>query len=153
MLAWHDVKREFVFDGSWRDIYVLDTSVEDWQAAFDALKSSTFFALEYWVDYEAVILPESVSVAFARAGEASPLLTVTAEGVQLSCHFFSESQIEFDLDPREILGQPQLDMLIRFMKVLARATSKPAIMTPENFQEMPIIRVEPDGVVKHVSAE
>jgi hypothetical protein len=52
-----------------------------------------------------------------------------------SCHFFDPSEIEFDLDPREVHGQAEIDGLLGVMQVLAAATGKLALMTPENMHD------------------
>ncbi len=36
-VTWQAIQPALVFDGSWRDIYVLDTSLADWQAALALL--------------------------------------------------------------------------------------------------------------------
>jgi hypothetical protein len=34
-LRWEAVREEFVYDGSWRDIYVFDADVSVWQQMLD----------------------------------------------------------------------------------------------------------------------
>jgi hypothetical protein len=68
-------------------------------------------------------------------------MSVSAGSVQLNCHFFCANEIEFDLDPREVHGQADLDALLSFMEMIAVATAKPVLMTPENMHDSPFIRV------------
>jgi hypothetical protein len=41
-LTWDAIQKEFEFDGSWRDIYVLEATLREWQRMLDALPSAPF---------------------------------------------------------------------------------------------------------------
>lgn len=41
-MKWEDYRVEFEFDGSWRDIYVLNTTILDWQLLIDFLCSDIY---------------------------------------------------------------------------------------------------------------
>jgi hypothetical protein len=151
MLYWESVKAEFVWEGSWRDICVQEVSQTEWQAAVDALRASGFDQ-NYTVDGIRSEMPQDLSEVLKRTDETSLLLWVLVAGVQLNCHFFDESEIEFDLDPREVTGQPQLAGVIKVMQILAAATGRFAIMTPENMHEAPFIRVSPSGEIEYISS-
>ena len=153
MLAWNDVKAEFAWEGSLRDICVRDASLNDWKLVLDVLRREQF-STEFKVAGSRTELPEQVSDMFPQtADDPSRMLSVDTAGVRLNCHFFDENEIEFDLDPREIGGQAQLDAVIAFMKTIACATGKPALMTPENMHEHAFIRVNPSGISEYISSE
>lgn len=59
------------------------------------------------------------------------------------CHFFVESEIEFDFDPRQVTGQDRLNAVFSFMQLIARACDKKAVLTPENARDATIFRVHP----------
>ncbi|WP_145998499.1 hypothetical protein [Caulobacter flavus] len=130
-MDWIDVAAEFEWDGSWRDIYVLDATLDDWRRTLDALRD-----LEpppsFYEAGEPALLPLRPQAIFDRREETSFLLTLTVEGVRFNCHFFDDAEIEFDIDPREVQGQRELDVLRHFMELLARSTGKKAILTHEN---------------------
>jgi len=63
--------------------------------------------------------------------------------VQANCHFFTVEEIEFDIDTREVKGQQELNALLEFMRCLAHATDKEAVLTAENMPEIVILRVRP----------
>ena len=151
MIEWEDVAREFEFTGSWRDIYVFGTTMSDWQAALDALRRSSM-QLSYFRGGQATALPARVQDAFPDQGQADRLLRAQVAGVTLNCHFFSDTEIEFDMDPREVHGQEQLDALTTFMQLVADACGKPAVLTEENLREALILRTTPDsGMVEYHS--
>ena len=149
MLEWDRVRGEFYRDGSWRDIYVLGTSMGHWQRALDALRSSSF-RMRYFRDGVESPLPSNVAEAFPEPGHADRLLSVDLDGPIANAHFFTESEIEFDLDPSEVHGQRELEALVRFMRLLANATGCEVILTPENQEHVRILRVRPnDPHVEH----
>jgi len=143
MLEWDRVRGEFYRDGSWRDIYVLGTSIEHWQRALDALRSSPF-QMRYVRAAIECPLPSGAAEAFPEPGWADRLLSVDLHGPIANAHFFTETEIEFDLDPREVGSQRELDSILQFMHLLASATGREAILTPENQEHIVIFRVRPN---------
>jgi hypothetical protein len=153
MLHWESVKTEFVWEGSWRDVCVPGVSINDWRAMAAAILSAGFVN-EFQTGGAVARFPEDVAAAFARSPDSSTSLwSVFADRVRLCCHFFDESEIELDLDPREVAGQSELDAVLEFMRVLAAATRKDALLTPENMHDAPFIRVPPTGAAEYISSE
>jgi len=150
MLAWDDLKAEFAWEGSWRDICVTDTSIADWRAALEMINAAGL-RLKFTIDGAECTPPHNLLEIFGQPRECTFLLAAFVGGVQLNCHFFAESEIEFDLDPREVVGQAELDGVITFMRKLATATQKSALMTPENTHEAAFIRVAPSGTIQYIS--
>lgn len=141
-LAWQTVKQEFAFDGSLRDLYVFDTDLQDWQHVFDRLRQD-HYELVYHRDGTTAELPAAAADAFPAPDENVRMLWVKFAGIQANCHFFWSQDIEFDIDPREVVGQVQLDALLAFLQLLADATGKPAVLTPESGSETAIFRASP----------
>ncbi len=147
-LAWKAVQSGFLFDGSWRDIYVLGTDMAGWQRMLDGLRSADY-DLRYFRDNKPTELPARAEDAFPNERERCPLLSVQFCGILANCHFLSFEEIEFDIDPREVSGQAQLDALLEFMRCLAAAVGQDAILCPENWPKSVIIRVTPEGCFEH----
>lgn len=145
------MKSEFVWEGSWRDICVPGMDVHGWQAAVNAVGSAGYRD-RFTVDGKLADLPHDVGELFRPRDGAAPQWSVFVRDVQLNCHFFDDRELEFDLDPREVAGQAELDGLVRFMRTLAAAVDKVALMTPENMHVAPFLRVSPRGVVEYVSS-
>lgn len=142
-LPWELVSREFAFDGSWRDIIILHTDLADWQVALNVLRSANY-KLVYYRNDQPSELPSGVCDTFPLPGECDRRLSIWFAGVLANSHFFTPDEIEFDIDPREITGQQQLDALFEFMKCLADAVGKPVALTAENCSEISIFRIQPD---------
>lgn len=145
-LAWDAVRDEFDFDGSWRDIYVLGIDMATWQRMLDGLRAAGY-DIAYFRDGQPAELPTDANQAFPLPDECDRMLSVRFVGVLANCHFFTPDEIEFDIDPRDVKGQEQLDALFRFMRSLAEIAGKEAILTAENCPEKAIFRVRPGHLV------
>jgi hypothetical protein len=152
MLAWDDVKAEFAWDGSWRDICVTGTTIRDWQAVLDMIRT-TEFRVKFTDDGVEAAPPDDAGLVFKQPRESSFCLAVFVGKIQLNCFFFDDSEIEFDLDPREIVGQDEFNAVITFMAKIAATTNKFTLMTPENMHETAFIRVAPSGIVQYISTD
>ena len=127
-------------DGSLRDVYVLETTLEDWKKVLTTLADARYGAL---LNEEPLptIIPEPRTL-FAAQDRPLSLLSFHVGRVEMACHFFMEREIEFDFDPRG-LAEPDLRDVLNFMERLGTLTGKPVVLTPENVQHAPIFRYEP----------
>ena len=99
-LLWDDVREWFQPDGSLLDAYVFDTTVGDWQAFVDLVRSNGWW-FAYSEDGRPRRLPARVEDVFARRGEMALLLQVRpAPEVLVNVHFFTDEEIEVDFSPR-----------------------------------------------------
>ena len=141
-MNWETVKSDFEWDGSLRDLYVFDTSEADWDRFLDSLPTWSY-QTRFLIDGEPAPLPDSASRAFEIRQRAVPLLQIDVGGIELCCHFFTDEEIELDLDPREINRSSDLDQLVDLMRRLGQVLHRPFVLTPENQPEFPIIRYDP----------
>ena len=113
-------------DGSLRDIYVLQTNMED---------------NKKWVDF----VNEHYIVKWFNG------LTQTDETkidfkIQINNHFFIDTEIENDISPKEINSLQDHERVIGYMISLSKALDKQIILTPENEQGTILIKVTNDNV-------
>ena len=141
-MTWTELSSEFDWDGSWRDVYVRHTTIEDWENVLKALRQLTP-APSFQINGEIQPWPLRVQDVFEPAAVGAALLSVQTGPVLLNCHFFDLSEIEFDLDPREVRGPEDFESLKEFMTLLATTTGKPAILTPENGRDFAILTIDP----------
>jgi hypothetical protein len=141
---WEEYRDEFDFDGSWRDIYVLETSVLDWQTMVEFLGSGVY-EYSFSLDGETANLPACISDLFDIEWASRGYLELRVGSVRISCHFFTESEIEFDLDPRDVKSSVEAEQVFAFMIQLGRLLNKEAILTLENFPQIPIFKFVPDS--------
>jgi len=136
---WTVFEAEFYRDGSLRDIYVLDTQLQDWAAAANFIARR--YRFEFTGAWQEASFPSDIERLFPTDPE-SPLTTLSLDvsGVRVNGHFFTAHEIEFDLDPAEVSDPSRLDGLFAFMKGLASAVGKDVLLTPENMREIAIFR-------------
>ena len=139
-LDWSTQKSEFETDETLRDIYVRDTTVDDWRIVLRRILDGAYHAgLER--AGVAVPLPENIESLFEE--DHRHLLQVSINRVALSCHFFTPTEIEFSFSP-EGITEAALKDLLAFMIDIGDAAKKPVMMTPENCPESPIFTYEPN---------
>lgn len=103
-----NVSEAFTADGSWRDVYALNTTRDHW-AAFLKMALGGPWPAELSVNGSPSRTPEDAIAVFA-AEEGFAELQVTVGGAGLNCHFFTEREIELDLNPQDV-GEHNFDAL------------------------------------------
>jgi hypothetical protein len=136
-----------------RDAYVFGTTEDDWQRVLAALRSRRW-PLAYTEDGEPTDIPSDVREIFNRGKARAVTWQIKpSREIRVNCHFFTPDEIEFDFDPREILGQVQLDTVCEFVQMVGRAVQKAVVVCWENTPEAAIMRYEPatDELVRPAS--
>ena len=141
-MTWTQIASEFAWDGSWRDIYIVGSTIDDWQRILDALLDHSPPPLLY-IDGAAAPFPPNAKAIFEQRRVSSPLLQVAAGNVVLNCHFFDDEEVEFDLDPREVRDEEDLRAITDFMSRMANATGKATVLTHENTKSAVILTMSP----------
>lgn len=101
-LLWDDVREWFEPDGSLLDACVFGTTVADWQAFVDLVRSKGWW-FAYSEDSRPRRLPYRVEDVLARRGEVATLLQVRlVPEVLVNVHFFTDEEIEVDFAPEEL---------------------------------------------------
>jgi hypothetical protein len=147
-MDWSLIAPDFQHDGSLRDIYILDTSIDDWALVWQVLIAESG-RLAFEVDGVAGTPPADVREAFGLRASHSVIASYRLGKQRLNCHFFVEDEVEFDLDPRDVDGPAEAERLAQFLVVLGRTTSKEVRLTAENGREAIIARYSPtsDSVI------
>ena len=125
-------------DGALRDVYLNDVSLSDWDRLISV---ATGFEHRYKVNGIAAQLPDAATIFTAR--DVCHLLTVIVGSVQINCHFFVVSEIELDIDPREIQSEADHRSIFEFLEQLGLAIGKKLTVTPENSSNHPFVAYDP----------
>jgi hypothetical protein len=133
---------DFEADGSLRDIYVLDASLEDWRPVLGLLEQGPYEARLVRTGSQGMAQPLPRDPGSLFTGEQQYLLRFTVGGVQLACHFFTPDEVEFDFLPNGV-SEASVRELLRFMARVGDLTGKRVVMTPENVREHPIYAYDP----------
>jgi hypothetical protein len=154
-LGWDDVREWFdpESNGVLPDVRVSNTSVADWQAVVDLIRSKGW-AYEYAVDGQVFRVPHRVEDMLSLQDEAGVTLRVwPAPGVLVIFRPYAAEQIDFDVDLRELQGQRRLDVLCQLMRAIGRRLGKPVVMTAEGSDTAPIMGYDAQGDRMVVLAE
>lgn len=141
MICWDKCRRDFEPDGALRDIYVNGTSIEHWRTLFDVLRST--YELKYSVDGTMQPLPGSVDEVLTTRAIANPELLFRVGDIVVACHFFTTTEIEFDISPCEVTSQAALDALLGFLRLVGDSLGRTVIMSYENDEQHPFLCYEP----------
>ncbi|MFJ5726151.1 hypothetical protein [Streptomyces sp. NPDC093149] len=144
-LLWDDVRNFFDPDlmGALPDVSVADTSVEDWQAVFELVRSSGW-TWEYSEGGIAGPLPSAAEV-LARPADAETvdLRVWPVPEVLVIFRPGTAEEIDFDVDLRELQGQGGVDVLCGFLGAIGRRLGKSVLMTGEGDWGNPVLGFDP----------
>ena len=132
-LRWDEVRSLFDPDlmGALPDLGVPGTSTHDWQLLLDLVTSSGWRS-EYAEGQVVTPLPRAETILSRPTGAECPSLRVWPTPRMLVIfRFSSPTEIDFDVDLREIRGQEALDEFCGFVKTIGQRLGKPVLMDAE----------------------
>ena len=142
MLTWEQCRADFEADGSLRDIYVLDTTIDQWRSVYAMLQANYQLTCHGHMGQQPP--PLIVDHAFADTGFSRPLLVIQVGQFEINCHFFKQNEIEFDFRPEDITSQTDLGNLLQFLKQIGDLCKKPFSVHPENYRKVALITYDAD---------
>ena len=143
-LTWNKLKNNTYYrDGSFRDLYILNTDRTDWKKWIEYVNQNYIIKWyngktgreENQVDYE--VINEYWNGNYNLCSTAN----VFIDKIQINCHFFCDFEIENDIEPSEFNSIDDHKKLMKYMTDLSEILGKEIILTPENEQEIVLIRV------------
>ncbi|MFI5735913.1 hypothetical protein ACIA49_37720 [Kribbella sp. NPDC051587] len=152
-LRWEEVQNFFDPDlmGALPDLWIPDSTVEDWQSVFDLVQSSEW-TWTFLIGGRAQPLPRAADVLSRPAdAELADLHVDPAVGVRVIFRPMQSVEVNFDVDLRELQGQQGVDTLSAFLCTLGRRLAKPVLMGDEGGwgRNQPVLGFDPaaDNVV------
>ncbi|MGI4744027.1 MAG: hypothetical protein ACRYG7_53435 [Janthinobacterium lividum] len=150
-MNWNELRKSvYQVDGSWRDIYVLNATRDDWKKWIEHVNDTyevTFTA----EGYKDGVVSNKVDAGFIdyRWDEEhyTACASVFLRQVQINCHFFTDEQIENDIDPKEVESIDDHLRIVDYMKSISKLLGKEVILTEENSEEAIWIKVNQDTVL------
>ncbi len=145
-LRWDEVREYFNPDtmGALPDLYVPNAVVEDWQVILDLVRTRGW-QWQYTRGDEALPLPTATEI-FERPADAETvsLKVWPSPGTHAIFRFMSETEIDFDVDLRELQDQEGVDTLCALLHAIGEELGKPVLMTSEGGSpEHPVLGFEP----------
>ncbi|HZL73948.1 MAG TPA: hypothetical protein VFB83_01115 [Propionibacteriaceae bacterium] len=132
-LRWDDIRADLDLDakGVLPDGRVPQATAADWNAVV-GLSRSRGWRLELTEDGERVPLGEGEMLRFPGPDDPSVTMSIwPVPGIQVNFFVYSPSEIDFDIDLRELQTQERLDQLCDFLREMGRELGKPILITPE----------------------
>lgn len=131
--------------GSLPDLFIPEATVHDGQTVLDLVTTSGW---QWRFEIGAMEQPlQTATSVFARGtgAETAELRVWPVPGVLAIFRFWSETEISFDVDLRELQGQQGVDVLCAFLRAIGSRLGKPVLMTPEGgSQEHPVLGYDSD---------
>jgi hypothetical protein len=146
-MDWSEIAAHFQPEGSLRDIYIPDASLEDWASVWGILMMGPE-PLRFTVDGEVAAPPMLVEEAFRLQANHSVCASYQLGPQLVNCCSFVLGEVELDIDPRDVDGPVEAERLADFMAALGRATAKEVRLTHEMDPQSIVARYDP--VVDHV---
>ena len=151
---WEEIKWIFEHDGTLRDVYIQDINIQHWIVLIDFLNSN--FVIKFGVfgeDRLDKIDKEYALKYLIRESDEieSKSISIIVDDILINCHLFSETEIEFDIDPKEIKTTLELDKILNFMKLVSKQLNKQIILTGENQIDFPLITVHKNECLEYLT--
>lgn len=148
-MSWAFLKENVYFwDGSWRDIYIQNINSSDWAKYIEFVNQK--YPIKWYNEKTELEHSKIDFEPIRRFWEGDRELCSTAkiflDDLQVNCHFFDKSEIENDIDPREFNTMEHHDKLMKYLTEVSNLLKKPVIITPENFAEIVLIRIDGNEV-------
>lgn len=137
--TWESATDLWEVDGSLRDLYIKNTTIDDWRAFLEMAKS---YRHEYTFDGQSQELSNAEELL-----ENHGLLCIYLDTIKLHSHFFVPWEIELDIDPREVRNPEEHSEVLSFVEQLAQTLNKPALLTPESSDNVPFYSYDPSTLV------
>ena len=136
---WENINWIFKPDGSLRDIYIQNTSIEDWGKLIDLLNSE--YNLKY-LSKNKIDKDEVLKYLKDETGEVEcSTASIQIENIKINCHFFLIEQIEFDIEPSEIKTKSDFEKVVSFMNLISSTLKKQITLTGENKANFPLVKI------------
>ena len=139
-MIWEKIKTDIYYsDGSLRDIYVLDSTIEDWKKWIDFINENYQVKFEYFDNQGNKKIESKINFyevsKYWNNYENSISAEFLVREVLLKCYFFSIDEIENDFFPEEVKTIEQHNLIIEYLKSISKILNKEVILTPENYSE------------------
>jgi len=133
-------------DGALRDIYIFDTTLEDWQKVY-TLASSFYASFQFSTAENEIAYPASIRPEHFKL---ESIFSFAAGPVPMSAWLFRPDRIELSFAPNDVPDERSFESLLAFIVELQRAIDKDVIVTIENLPEEPFLRIAGGEGVSYV---
>ncbi|MFD0975358.1 hypothetical protein [Salinimicrobium gaetbulicola] len=147
MNNWKTLKEEIYFeDGTLRDIYISKTDKTDWERWCKLVNEN--FDVKF---YDGLTRKKGTRINIERVFEFwndpdkffdSNNATISLGNIKVKCYFFSEKEIENDIEPREVKTEKDHLNLIGYLKAISETLDKDVVLSSENLKEDVLLEIK-----------
>jgi|688.fasta_scaffold483029_1 hypothetical protein len=147
---WRTLKNKIYFeDGSLRDIYVFGTDIHDWRKWADLMNEK--YKVEFY-DAKTELTKDkidfgTVEECWTQKDREWITATIKLGAVNIRCHFFIDSEIENDIDPRELKSLDDHSNVLKYLRDISVTLDKDVFVTTENTEDDKLISVRKNEVI------
>lgn len=149
-MNWTELKDKiYGRDGSWRDIYILQTNKFDWRKWADYVNQNChvdWFNGKTGKDEDKIDF-DIIEEFWNGNHDLCSTAKVFIGKIQINAHFFDYTEIENDIDPREFNSIEDHEKLVKYMSDLSILLDKEIILTPENDHEIILFKVYKNDII------
>jgi hypothetical protein len=131
-------------DGSLRDIYVLDTTIEDWEKWIDLVNAK--YTVEFYngqtEQIETALNKELVLDYLICRKDYAYHATIKLENIDVKVYFFHAAEIENDITPVQLNTVESHNRLVGYLLDISNKLQKPVFLTAENSPNIIHIKVD-----------
>lgn len=134
-MNWKKEQEEIYFrDGSFRDIVIENTSIVDWNSLVCFLNENYKIKQKFLENgnEENFINFDFVKKYWSGDGAYMSNASIYLDNIIVNTHFFSDVEIEFDVNPTEINSFEDHQKVVSFIKRLSNLLKKEVFITPED---------------------
>jgi hypothetical protein len=143
-MSWEHIKESIYFeDGSLRDIYVLNTTQQDWFKWAEHVNSK--YKVEFYNGLKQSI-ENRINIKIIEeywAGNSNCLSSarIFIREMIVMCYFFSDLEIENDIQPKEVKSVDDHLALLKYLKEISRLLQKELVLTEESTCEHVLLTI------------
>ncbi len=134
-MDWNTLREKIYYlDGSFRDIYVLNTTRKDWEEWIDMVNNNycVKFYTEEMEEVKNAIDKSLVFDFWDKKTVLSNRVSIFLDSIVINCFFACEQEIDNDIIPKEINTIDDHDKLMNYLKNVSKTLDKQVVMTPES---------------------
>ena len=121
----------------------METDKSDWRKWIDYVNQN--YTIQWYngktANEESQINYDVINEYWNGNGDLCVIAKIFIDKIQINCHFFSDLEIENDIDPREFNSIDDHNKLMKYIEDLASILNKDVILTPENEQDIIVMLV------------
>jgi hypothetical protein len=148
-MDWKILKEKIYYeDGSFRDILIKDTTVQDWSLWINFVNANYRVRIDNYKtveDYGQIDLNKVTELWDDEELECF-YATIFVGNAEVNVHFFGSTDIENDILPKEISSIEDHEQIVAYMMGISKALNKEVILTPDNTADEPLITVRQNEV-------